>query len=68
MPSYQPTQEELRDAVIRGPEYLTEHLAEHLSSALREMEILHVNVAAGRLEASDLFGNVYLIEVKKVNG
>lgn len=68
LPSYQPTAEQLRDAVIRGPEFLTEHLAEHLSSELREMEILSANVASGRLEARDLFGNVYVIEVKKVNG
>lgn len=68
MPSYQPSAEQLRDAVIRGPEYLTEHLAEYLSSELREMEILYVNIATGRLEASDLFGNVYAIEVRKVNG
>lgn len=68
MPSYQPSAEQLRDAVIRGPESLLEHIAEHVQSEIREMEVLAFHKAAGRMEASDLFGNVYAIEVRKVNG
>lgn len=61
------TAEQVEESVITGAEALLEHLAEHLASEIREVEVLSFHRWAGRMEVRDRLDNVYAITVARVN-